>query len=57
MYAFKTENKFNEWLIFPSKAALLRWARAATRLTDPQILERARKLTRSGEYWCLFPNN
>ena len=54
LYAFDTENKHGQYLIFTSKAAALAWGRAATRLSDPEILAHIRKLTKSGAYYNLF---
>ena len=54
LYAYKTGNRHGQYMIFTSRAALLKWARAATRLSDPEILADVRKLTKSGEYFNLF---
>ena len=54
LYAYDTENRHGQYLIFTSKAAALAWGRAATRLTDPEILSKLRKLTRGGSYYNLF---
>ena len=54
LYAYETGNRHGQYLIFTSKAAALAWARAATRLTDPEILANLRKITASGNYYNLF---
>lgn len=54
LYAYKTDNRHGQYLIFTSRAALLTWARAATRLTDSEILADTIKLSKSGNYYNLF---
>lgn len=54
LYAFNTENKHKQILIFTSKTELLRWARAATSLKDIEILAKTQKLTQSQKYYNLF---
>lgn len=56
LYAYKTENRHNQYLIFTSKKAVLDWGRSATRLTDVEILANTQKLTQSGLFYNLFPN-
>lgn len=55
LYALATKNRHNQYLIFTNKAAALRWGRAATRWTDPEILGHLQELTKSGEYFNFFP--
>lgn len=54
LYALKTKNRFNQYLIFTSKAAVLAWGRANTTLKDIEILALTQKLTFSGDHFNLF---
>ena len=54
LYVFNTENRHNQYLIFTSKKALLNWAHAATRLTDPEILALTKDLKQTGSYYNFF---
>ena len=54
LYAFNTENRFNQYLIFTSKKALFNWAHAATRLTDPEILALTKELNQTGNHYNFF---
>ncbi len=54
LYAFNTENRHNQYLIFTSKKALLNWAHAATRLTDPEILALTKELKQISSYYNFF---
>jgi hypothetical protein len=54
LYAYDTGNRHGQYLIFTSLDAVLNWGRAATRLTDPEILANTKKLNRVGSYFNLF---
>ena len=54
LYVFNTENRHNQYLIFTSKKALLNWAHAATRLTDPEILALPKELHPTGNHYNFF---
>ena len=54
LYAFNTENRHNQYLIFTSKKALFEWAHAVTRLTDPEILALTKELNQTGNHYNFF---
>lgn len=54
LWVYKTGNQHGQYLIFTSRAALLNWARAATRLTDAEILSNTKKLAKIGDHFNLF---
>jgi len=55
LYAIETGNSSGQCLIFTTKAAAVRWAQAATRWTDAEILEHIKELQNTGGYFSLFP--
>ena len=55
LFALKTENRFNQYLIFTSKKELLEWAHRATSQTDGEILANVQHLTKNGSHYNLFP--
>lgn len=58
LYMIKTENEYNQLLIFTSKKEAVAWAKSATRWSDAEIEQNIRTLNKNW-HGCfdIFPNS
>lgn len=58
LYMIKTENEYNQLLIFTSKKEAVAWAKRATRWSDAEIEQNIRTLNKNW-HGCfdIFPNS
>lgn len=58
LFIIKTENRFNEILIFDSKEAAQDWAGKATSWTPEQIEKNIKTIEKDWRgFFAIFPNN